>query len=187
MPEMPTVEALDELTELAQRCPGLFVRWSRGPSADVMGASCDDLTGVPLPGLSANPLAVEPWWSDRPLRLWIARRLYDYSHLKHEKAPGVRPWILEGRKLGRGPDNEPLVRCDRPVAWIAGQVIDEAVHVIEEQNGRWARSGVRLASVTGWVRRTGGHERGHISAEPAGGEPGDAGTRRSMQVIRRLD
>jgi hypothetical protein len=74
---MPTVETLYELTELAQRYTGLFVRWSRGPSADVTGSSSDDLTGVPLPGLSANPLAVEPWWGDRPLRLWIAQRLYD--------------------------------------------------------------------------------------------------------------
>ena len=89
---------------------------SRGPSADVTGTSSDDLTGVPLPGLSASPFAVELWWGDRPLRLWIARRLHDYSHLEHEKRPGVRPWVLEGRELGRGPDNEPLVRCDRPVA-----------------------------------------------------------------------
>ena len=95
------------------------------------------LTGVRLPGLSANPLAVEPWWDDRPLRLWIARRLYDYSHLKHEKGPGVRPWILEGRELERGPDNELLIRCHRPVAWIAECVISEAVQAMEGQNDRW--------------------------------------------------
>jgi hypothetical protein len=56
---MSAVETLDELTELVRRCPGLFVRWSRGPAADAAGASSDDLTGEPLPGLSANPLAVE--------------------------------------------------------------------------------------------------------------------------------
>ena len=38
----------------------MFVRWSRGPAADVAGKSLDDLTGEPLPGLLANPLAVEP-------------------------------------------------------------------------------------------------------------------------------
>jgi hypothetical protein len=137
MAEVPTVETLDELTELARRHARLFVRWSRGPSADAAGASSDDLTGQSLPGLSANPLAVEPWWGGRPLRLWIARRLYDYSHLEHEKEPGVRPWILEGREQGRGPDNEPLVRCDRPVAWLSSQVIDEAARAVDEQNGRW--------------------------------------------------
>ena len=64
-------------------------------------------------------------WGDRPLRLWVPRRSYDYSHLKQEKAPGVRPWVLEGCELERGPDNEPHVRCDHPVAWIAGTVISE--------------------------------------------------------------
>lgn len=137
MAEMPTVETLDQLTELARRHPGMFVRWSRGPDSDVAGKSQDDLTGEPLPGLSANPLAVEPWWGDRPLRLWIARRLFDYSHLKHEKGPGVRPWVLEGRELARGPDNEPLVGCDRPVAWIDDRVISEAVRTVDEQNERW--------------------------------------------------
>jgi hypothetical protein len=135
--EMPTVGTLDELTELARQRPHLFVRWSRGPAADGEGTSSDDLTGVPLPGLSANPLAVEPWWEGRPLRLWIARRLYDYSHLKHEKGPGVRPWLLEGDEVGRGPDNEPLVRCDRPVAWIAPGIIAEAVRAVDEQNADW--------------------------------------------------
>jgi hypothetical protein len=134
---MPTVETLDELTELARQHPRLFVRWSRGPGADGGQTSSDDLTGTPLPGLSANPLAVEPWWGDRPLRLWIARRLYDYSHLEHEKGPGIRPWLLDGRELGRGPDNEPLVGCERPVAWVAEPVISEAAEVVERQSGEW--------------------------------------------------
>jgi hypothetical protein len=137
MAEMPTVETLDELTELARRHPGMFVRWSRGPGADADGKSLDDLTGEPLPGLSANPLGVEPWWGDRPLRLWIARRLFDYSHLKHEKGPGVRPWLLDGRELARGPDNEPLVSCDRPIAWIDDRVISEAARTVDGQNACW--------------------------------------------------
>lgn len=137
MTEMPTVGTLDELTELALRHPRLFIRWSRGPDADAAGTSSDELTGVPLPGLSASPLAVEPWWGDRPLRLWIARRLHDYSHLKHEKRPRVRPWLLEGPERGRGPDNEPLIGCDRPIAWISGRVIDEAARAVDEQNDQW--------------------------------------------------
>jgi len=137
MAGMPELETLDELTELASRRPQLFVRWSRGPAVDAAGTSSDDLTGVPLTGLSANPLAVEPWWGGRSLRLWIARRLHDYSHFKHEKGPGVRPWILEGCELGRGPDNEPLVGCERPVAWLADRVISDAVRVVDEQNDQW--------------------------------------------------
>lgn len=137
MTEMPTVETLDKLTELAERHRRMYVRWSRGPAADAAGKSSDDLTGEPMPGLSANPLAVEPWWGERSLRLWIARRLFDYSHLKHEKGPGVRPWVMEGRELGRGPDNEPLVDCERPVAWIDDAVIREAERTVDEQNEQW--------------------------------------------------
>ena len=33
--------------------------------------------------------------------LWVARRLYDYSHLPREKGEGVRPWVLRGREEGR--------------------------------------------------------------------------------------
>jgi hypothetical protein len=89
---------------------------------------------VPLPGLSANPLAVEPWWGDRSLRLWVARRLYDYRHLRYLRGPDVRPWVLVGSQCGRGPDNEPLVRVRRPVAWIADAALVEAEHLVEAQN-----------------------------------------------------
>jgi Family of unknown function (DUF6098) len=134
---MRMVATLDELTRLARRRPSLFVRWSRGPDADAAGTSSDDLTGSRLPGLSASPLAVEPWWGDRPLRLWIARRLHDYSHLEHDKGPGVRPWVLDGEERGRGPDNEPLVGRVQPVAWIADEVIAEAERVVADQNIDW--------------------------------------------------
>jgi hypothetical protein len=134
---MPTLTSLGELAELVRRRPRLFVRWSRGPEADEDGRSSDDLTGTRLPGLSASPLAVEPWWGDRPLRLWVARRLQDYSHLEHDKGPGVRPWVLEGEECGRGPDNEPLVRCDRPVAWIADTVLDEAEQEMTGHDATW--------------------------------------------------
>ena len=78
---MPTVATLDELVALVERTPSLYVRWSRGPADDADNRSHDELTGAPLPGLCANPLAVEAWWGDRPMRLWVARRLFDYLHL----------------------------------------------------------------------------------------------------------
>jgi hypothetical protein len=134
---MSTIGTLDALTALVEQHESLFVRWSRGPEADASGMSRDDLTGTRMPGLSANPLAAEQWWGQRPLRLWVARRLYDYSHLKHDKGPGVRPWVLQGEELGRGPDNEPLVRCRRPVAWIGDNVLTEAERVVASQSGGW--------------------------------------------------
>jgi hypothetical protein len=135
--ELPTVTTLGELARLTEGRDDLFVRWSRGPGADASGVSTDDMTGVEMPGLSASPLSVERWWGGRSVRLWVARRLHDYSHLQRAKGPGVRPWILQGEELGRGPDNEPLVRYDRPVAWIAEGVLAEAERVIESASEQW--------------------------------------------------
>ena len=75
--DLRTVESLDELVDVAGSGENLYVRWSRGPDCDNEKTSKDELTGVDLPGLSANPLALEPWWNGRSLRTWIARRIYD--------------------------------------------------------------------------------------------------------------
>jgi hypothetical protein len=98
--------------------------------ADSGGSSTDTLTGIALPGLSANPLTVERWWGGRSRRLWAARRLYDYRHLHR---PGVRPWVLLGEACGRGPDNEPLVRCREPLAWVSDVALAEAQALVEQQ------------------------------------------------------
>jgi hypothetical protein len=137
---MPTLDDLDAVARLVDESPEhdqLYVRWSRGPAVDLVSQdSRDSLTGVPLPGLSANPLGVEPWWGDRPLRLWVARRLYDYQHLRDLRGPDVRPWVLVGEQCGRGPDNEPLVRCRRPVAWVSDNALRESRDVVEAQGSR---------------------------------------------------
>ncbi len=100
-------------------------------------SSIDDLTGVAMPGLSANPLDVEEWWRDRPAALWVARRLYDYEHLPREKGAGIRPWVLRGREAGRGPDNEPLVTDVSPLCRIADDVIEEAHAEVARQENPW--------------------------------------------------
>jgi hypothetical protein len=138
---MPYIEDLDGLVRLLVRtdpAEELYVRWSTGPDTDLRDdghrqSSRDGLTGVPMPGLSANPLRVEPWWGDRPLRLWVARRLYDYRHLADLHGPGVRPWVLVGEQRGRGPDNEPLVICRRPVAWVSDEALRESRKAVETQ------------------------------------------------------
>jgi hypothetical protein len=142
---MPAVRDLDELVELIRRFrqrDELYVRWSRGPAVDLRddgtggATSRDSLTGVALPGLSVNSLAVEPWWGGRSLKLWVARRLYDYQHLRNLRGPGVRPWVLVGDPCGRGPDNEPLVRCRRPVAWIADLALLQSRQLVEAQRSQ---------------------------------------------------
>ncbi|WP_371673456.1 DUF6098 family protein [Streptomyces sp. NBC_00289] len=135
---LPVVRSLAELADLVDKRRDLYVRWSRGPETDLAAvSSTDDLTGVAMPGLSANPLDIEEWWQDRPVEVWVARRLYDYAHLPHEKGPGVRPWVLEGREAARGPDNEPLVVEVRPVGWIAADVIEEARAEVDRQGNPW--------------------------------------------------
>jgi hypothetical protein len=139
-----TIGSLDELAALVESTPPereLYVRWSRGPDADLANgqdeqSSRDSLTGVTLPGLSANPLRVEPWWGDRSRRLWVARRLYDYRHLRDLRGAGVRPWVLVGVECGRGPDNEPLVICHEPIAWVSERALRECEEAIEEQHSQ---------------------------------------------------
>src|SRR5687767_5284118 len=116
---LPTVSTLDEIVRLLEQDgDDLYVRWSLGPDTDLDGESAatsrDALTGIELPGMSANSLRVEDWWGERPLRLWVARRLFDYQHLRDLRGPGVRAWILHGHECSRGPDNEPLVRDVEP-------------------------------------------------------------------------
>jgi hypothetical protein len=136
--DLPVVHTLDDLAGLVERRQGLYVRWSRGPATDLGDvSSTDELTGVPMPGLSANPLDVETWWRGRSVKLWVARRLYDYSHLPHEKGPDVRPWVLAGRETGRGPDNEPLVADCEPLCWIDAEVIEEAQREVARQEHAW--------------------------------------------------
>ncbi|HEX6500145.1 MAG TPA: DUF6098 family protein [Micromonosporaceae bacterium] len=139
---MPTFHDLDELASLLEDAgpdEELYVRWSRGPDTDLTGdgqpeqSSRDALTGITMPGLSANPLRVEPWWGDRSTRLWVARRLYDYRHLRDLRGPGVRPWVFVGEQNGRGPDNEPLVVCHRPVGWVSDEALRESEKAVEEQ------------------------------------------------------
>ncbi|MFB9467161.1 DUF6098 family protein [Streptomyces cinereospinus] len=136
--DLPVVRTLAELAGLVERHRGLYVRWSRGPATDLASvSSVDELTGVPMPGLSANPLDVEEWWEGRPVELWVARRLYDYAHLPHEKGPGVRPWVLKGHERGRGPDNEPLVADVEPLRWVEDGVIEAARAEVRRQENAW--------------------------------------------------
>lgn len=136
--DLECIDSLDDLAQLADGREDLFIRWSQSPAHDrKTGLSFDELTGVELPGLSANSLAVEPWWRDRPLKLWLARRLYDYGHLRHMRGPDVRAWVFTGTVVGRGPDNEPLVHCREPMAWLSDRVIAEATSLIELQPSEW--------------------------------------------------
>lgn len=137
---MDTVRHLDDVVELMREHDEaeLYVRWSADIAYDVRsGTSRDELTGVELPGLSVNSLHVEPWWDGRPLKAWVARRLYDYRHLQHKHGPDTRPWILAGRERARGPDNEPLITDCVVIAEVALDVIEEAQRQVDGLGGDW--------------------------------------------------
>lgn len=138
---MRRLGSLDELVALVREFGDegrLFIRWSPDVDADLQcEVSRDELSGVELPGLSANGLAVESWWGDRPLQVWIARKLYDYRHLPRVHGEGTKPWLLTGVESGRGPDNEPLVTRCRVIAEVLPRVIDEAGRVVDDLPGDW--------------------------------------------------
>jgi hypothetical protein len=60
------------------------------------------------------------------VRLWVARRLFDYSRLPrlpHKKDPGARPWVLQAAS-GAG-------------AWIDPRVIEEPRAEVDRQENAW--------------------------------------------------
>lgn len=131
-PPLPTITSLAELA--GHIGDDVYVRWSKGPDADAASTSRDSLTGVELPGLSASPLGVEPWWGDRSRELWVARRLFDYRHLRELRGADVRAWVLRGTEVGRGPDNEPLVHCTEPLAWVGDGALRECSSLVDAQH-----------------------------------------------------
>jgi hypothetical protein len=128
--ELPVFQSIRDLVELLDSRRPLFVRISKGPSADGHECSRDYESGLNLPGLAVNPLDPEPWWS-RPAVEWIARRLCNYAHLKEEAPDERRPWVLSGRVVARGPDNEPLVADIEPIGYVGDEVLAEAGRIYE--------------------------------------------------------
>jgi hypothetical protein len=130
---MRTIDHLDDVAELARRQPALYVRVSEGPEHDRSSSSTDHETGLALPGLSVNPLHPPRWWRDRPVAEWVARQLRAYEHLMDGDSV---PWLLIGRIVDRGPDNEPLVEAVEPVAWLSSTVMKEAEALRPDDGGK---------------------------------------------------
>ncbi|SFO90450.1 hypothetical protein SAMN05421810_101348 [Amycolatopsis arida] len=119
---MFTVHDLAELAELTSLGVAPYLRYSPGPESDARHPSRDHESGLLMPGLSVNPLPAPGWWS-LPLEDWLARRVCQYLR---ELREGARPWLLNGRQVDFGPDNEPLVVDITPVAWVSPALLDQA-------------------------------------------------------------
>ncbi|WP_231641716.1 DUF6098 family protein [Saccharomonospora sp. NB11] len=120
--DMRTVRTLAQLAELVDSGDAPYLRYSPGPESDARHSSNDHESGLTMPGVSANPLEAPGWWT-LPLEDWLARRVCQYLR---ELDEGARPWVLSGRQVDFGPDNEPLLVDIQPVAWLAPELVDEA-------------------------------------------------------------
>lgn len=120
----PELRSLDELADLVRARTGLFVRWSKGPDSDRGETSRDHASGLDMPGLAVSPLDPPSWWT-RPVDEWVARQITAYDHLGADQ-PDHLAWVLTGRIVERGPDNEPLVADVEPVARIAPRLLRQA-------------------------------------------------------------
>jgi hypothetical protein len=118
------IDSWEQIGELLRREEPLYVRHSKGYDVDASSCSMDGESGLELPGLSANPMNPEAWWS-RPWQDWIARQICQYRHLSQDDAE-AQTWLLTGRVVGRGPDCEPLLTDVRPMGRLGDKLISEA-------------------------------------------------------------
>ncbi|CAM5666204.1 putative protein OS=Streptomyces glaucescens OX=1907 GN=SGLAU_02615 PE=4 SV=1 [Streptomyces glaucescens] len=141
------MQTLAELTGLVEeRQGGLYVRWSKGPDIDLGEvSSTDELTGVPMPGLSANPLDVEDWWQGRPGPPVGGPAAVRLRPPAAAEGPSIRPWILEGRRTAGAPTTSPSWKTCGPCAISPTEVIDEARAEVARQEHEWGplRRGAR--------------------------------------------
>ncbi|MTD14931.1 hypothetical protein GIS00_13375 [Nakamurella sp. YIM 132087] len=126
MTGLPVVESVGHLARLVRYQAGrpLFLRWTGDLRADLDAHEIlDPQTGVPLPGLPAVSLSVEPWWGRRSVELWVARKLHTAVAARR---PGAALWVISGAEVGRGPDNDSLVVDCTPVARLGSRLIASA-------------------------------------------------------------
>ena len=112
-----TIKSAEQLAKVLAAHDTLFVRISNGPVADrKMGTSRNHQTGGRERGLSVNQ-------SDY---------LTEYCFLLAGQ-PRAYPWLLTGREICRGSDNEPIVVDWQPVARIDRALFDALIEARYEQ------------------------------------------------------
>ncbi|HEY0447923.1 DUF6098 family protein [Actinophytocola sp.] len=122
---MGVLTSLNELVDVTSASDtDVYLRYSPGPESDAEHPSRDHESGLIMPGVSVNPLRQPGWWT-LPREDWVARRVCQYLR---ELVEGSRPWVLTGREVDFGPDNEPLVDEISPIAWLSNDLLDEANH-----------------------------------------------------------
>jgi hypothetical protein len=128
---LPVIRQLGQLAELACDDQDVYLRYSRGPEADAQRASRDYESGLELPGLSVIPLT-PPAWCSRPVPDWLARQVCKYVQLA-DGEPARQAWVLSGRKVGLGPDQERLLADPCPMAMLSDAVLEQARRHYQER------------------------------------------------------
>lgn len=132
----------DGVDLLREPGPPLYLRWSADIAIDAdLPTGLDGLTGIEMPGLAALPLAVEPWWRDRPLELWLARKLGGHRPPVDQGGPAIRPWIVTGNPVGHSPDGETLIASCALVATVTDAAMTQAASLVDSLAHRWAGLG----------------------------------------------
>lgn len=121
---LPVIRRLSDLAEMADDSEQVYLRYSLGPDADTQRASRDYESGLSMPGLSVVPLGPPAWWT-RPVADWLARQVCKYAQLTEGNPPRCA-WVLTGRTVGQGPDQEPLVADYRPLAILSDVLVEQA-------------------------------------------------------------
>jgi hypothetical protein len=121
--ELPVLGALDDVVDVvATSDRPVYVRFSPKPPSDEADVSVDHVSGLRLPGLPVNPISPPAWWVGRSLEDWVRRQICTSAHLRHADSSRAC-WLVTGREVGRGPDNEPLLGDVRPLATISADVV----------------------------------------------------------------
>jgi hypothetical protein len=129
--DLDIIDRLADLVALLSPARPLYVRYSDGPTSDLMAPSVDYESGLTLPGLSVTVLDPPAWWS-RPVEDWVARRVCKYAELLHGGGER-RPWVLHAEVVGIGPDHEPLVAAAEPIAWIGETALAQSLRRYQQR------------------------------------------------------
>jgi len=119
---MGHIAELTDLVRILDLGVPAYLRYSAGPESDAEHPSQDHESGLLMPGVSANSLR-PPKWRTLPPIDWVARRICQYLR---ELREGAHPWILTGKQIDFGPDNEPLLVEIQPIAWLDSSVLAQA-------------------------------------------------------------
>lgn len=134
---MTTIKSLDQIRKTGAR---IYVRWSRSLTRDQKRGYSLRCGTQAERGLSA--CEIDPTWED-----WrILRQLGEYRFC------GGNCWIITGDEVGKGADNEPLLRNVKLIAKVSTDLLN-ADGLLAWRNAAIADDEARLTRITDEIAR----------------------------------